>query len=134
MKNRYLCQSCRSDLKIKNSLIFSAQTANGLKGLVLFSPELGNYSIIHAPGFAYSEGEHIDFYCPVCHSNLGIPNIGKDLAEVVLVDEKKDEYHIIFSEIAGKQCTIKMKENEIVAAYGEDADEFSNFWGAGPRY
>jgi len=101
---------------------------------VLFSPELGNYSIIHAPGFAYSDGEHIDFYCPVCHASLGIPNIGKDLAEVVLVDEKKDEYHIIFSEIAGKQCTIKMKENEIVAAYGEDADEFSNFWGEGPRY
>ncbi|MBK6966861.1 MAG: hypothetical protein IPH20_23910 [Bacteroidales bacterium] len=134
MKNRFLCPSCRSDLKIKNSVIFSARTEKGINGLVLFSPELGNYSILHVPAFTYTEGEHIDFYCPVCHANLGVPEIGKDLAEVIMMDEKKVEYNIIFSEIAGKQCTIKMKEKTIIESYGEDAGEFSNFWGEGPRY
>ena len=134
MKNRFLCPSCRSDLKIKNSVIFSARTEKGISGLVLFSPELGNYSILHVPAFTYAEGEHIDFFCPVCHANLGVPEIGKDLAEVIMMDEKKVEYNIIFSEIAGKQCTIKMKEKTIIESYGEDAGEFSNFWGEGPRY
>jgi hypothetical protein len=134
MKSRFLCPACRSDLKIKNSIIFSAQTEKGIKGLVLFSPELGNYSILHVPAFAYSGGEHIDFFCPVCHTDLGIHKVSKDLAGVVMIDEKKVEYNIIFSEIAGKKCTIKMKENTIVKSYGEDANEYSNFWGAGPKY
>lgn len=134
MKNRFLCPSCRSDLKIKNSVIFSAQTEKGLKGLVLLSPELGNYSILHVPAFSYKDGEHIDFFCPVCHTDLGIHKVSKDLAGFIMIDEKKVEYNIIFSEIAGKQCTIKLKENTIVESFGEDAGEFSNFWGAGPKY
>jgi len=134
MKNRFLCPSCRSDLKIKNSVIFSAQTEKGIKGLVLLSPELGNYSILHVPAFKYSDGEHIDFFCPVCHSDLGIPNVSKDLASVIMIDERKVEYNIVFSQIAGKKCTIKMKENAIIESYGDNADEFSNFWGAGPKY
>lgn len=134
MKNRFLCPSCRSELKIKNSVIFSAKTEKGLRGLVLFSPELGNYTILHVPGFTYMEGEHIDFFCPVCHANLGVPEKGKGLAEVVMIDEKGEEYKIIFSETAGKQCTLKIKENTIVESYGDDADEFSNFWGTGPKY
>ncbi len=134
MKNRFLCPSCRADLKIKNSVIFSAHTTGGNKGLVLFSPELGNYSIVHVPGFSYTEGEHIDFYCPVCHANLGLPEKGKDLARVLMIDSKQTEYSIVFSEIAGKQCTLKMKEDTIVESYGEDAGEFANFWGAEPRY
>lgn len=134
MKNRFLCPSCRSDLKIKNSVIFSAQTESGIRGLVLLSPELGNYSILHVPEFIYKEGDHIDFFCPVCHTDLGIPDISKNLAGVVMIDEKKVEYNIVISEIAGKQCTMKIKENNIVESFGRDADEFSNFWGAGPKY
>ncbi|MBK6347095.1 MAG: hypothetical protein IPN08_09435 [Bacteroidales bacterium] len=134
MKNRFLCPSCRSDLKIKNSVIFSAQTENGIRGLVLFSPELGNYSILHVPSFSYNAGDHIDFFCPVCHASLGIPEVNRDLAEIIMIDEKKVEYRIIFSEVAGKQCTMKIKENNIVESFGDDAGEFSNFWGAGPTY
>jgi len=115
-------------------VIFSAQTEKGLKGLVLLSPELGNYSILHVPAFSYKDGEHIDFFCPVCHTDLGIHKVSKDLAGFIMIDEKKVEYNIIFSEIAGKQCTIKLKENTIVESFGEDAGEFSNFWGAGPKY
>lgn len=134
MKNRYLCPSCRSDLKIKNSVIFSAQTLTGIRGLVLLSPELGNYSILHVPSFSYNPGDHIDFFCPVCHANLGIPDVNQDLAEIIMIDENKEEFRIVFSEIAGKQCTMKIKENTIVESFGENADEFSNFWGAAPSY
>jgi len=134
MKNRYLCPSCRSDLKIKNSVIFSAQTEKGIRGLVLLSPELGNYSILHVPEFSYAAGDHIDFFCPVCHTSLGIPEVNKDLAGVIMIDEKEVEYNIIFSEVAGKKCTMKVKENNIIESYGDDAGEFSNYWGAQPGY
>jgi hypothetical protein len=134
MKTRFLCPSCRSDLKIKNSVILSAQTEKGLKGLILLSPELGNYSILHVHSFTYADGEPIDLFCPICHANLGIPEVNKDLAEVIMIDEKKVEYNIIFSKITGKKCTIKLKENTIVESFGEDAGEFSNFWGVGPKY
>lgn len=134
MENRFLCPSCRSDLKIKNSVIFSAQTEKGNRGLVLFSPDLGDYSILHVPAFEYSIGEHIDFFCPVCHASLGIPDVSKDLAGVIMIDDKMVEYNIIFSEVAGKKCTMKIRENAIVESFGEDAAEFSNFWGVGPAY
>ena len=134
MKNHYLCPKCRAELKIKDYIIFSAETEKGIKGIILLSPELGNYTIIHDDKFKYEEGEHIDFYCPVCRSNLAIPEVNKDLAEVIMIDEKNVEYKIVFSEIAGKKCTMKIKDQNIIEAFGEDADEYQNFWGAGPRY
>ncbi|MEZ5197357.1 MAG: hypothetical protein R2764_13450 [Bacteroidales bacterium] len=134
MKNRYLCPQCRSDLKIVDHIIFSAKTQKGIKGILLISPELGDYTILHDDQFRYEQGEHIDLFCPVCQGNLAIPAVDKDLAEVILIDEKGVEYEIIFSEVAGKKCTIKMKDKKIVESYGDDVDEYTNYWGAGPQY
>lgn len=100
----------------------------------MLSPELGNYTILHDEHFSYKKGEHLDFFCPVCRTNLGIPEVNKDLAEVLMVDNKGVEYRIIFSEIAGKKCTIQVKGDKLVQAFGEDAEGYTNFWGAGPRY
>lgn len=134
MKNRFICPKCRSDLKIGDHIIFSTQTERGLRGVLLISPELGNYTIIHDDKFNFMEGEHVDFSCPVCHENLSIDEVDQDLAEVILIDENKEEYKIVFSEIAGKRCTMKIKDDKIIESFGEDADEFTNFWGSGPKY
>lgn len=134
MKNRYLCPKCKVDLKISDHIIFSAKTIKGSKGILLISPELGNYTILHDEQFNYDTGEHIDLFCPVCQANLAIPNIDEDLAEVLLIDEKNVEYKVIFSEIAGKKCTIKVKDKKIIKAYGDDADEYTNHWGVTPQY
>jgi hypothetical protein len=56
------------------------------------------------------------------------------MVEVIMIDENGMSFKIIFSKIAGKKCTIKMKEECIVEYYGEDIEEFWNFWGSGPRY
>ena len=134
MNNRYLCPKCRSELKIKDHIIFSAETEKGKKGILLISPELGNYTVIHDDKFEYDDGEHIDFYCPVCQAHLGIPQISSDLAEVIMIDEKNDEYKIIFCEIAGKECTIKIKDKLVVESFGEDVNDYQNYWGSGPNY
>lgn len=134
MENRFLCPKCRSELKVKNNIIFTAKNEMGDKGIILFNQNLGNYNLIHDPNFSIDKGEHIHFFCPICHSNLGIPKVNEDLAEVIMIDSNEIEYEIIFSVVAGKQCTIKLKDNSIIEKYGDDADEYQNFWGAGPSY
>jgi len=134
MNKRYLCPHCRSDLKVGDHIVFSAETEKGKKGVLMLSPDLGDYTILQDDHFSYKDGEHIDFFCPVCHGNLGIPDVSKDLAEVLMVDENGEEYEIIFSGVAGKKCTIQIKGDKVIRSFGEDADEYTNFWGEGPRY
>ncbi|MBN2175643.1 MAG: hypothetical protein JW731_16050 [Bacteroidales bacterium] len=134
MDNRFLCPHCRSDLKVGDHIVFAATNRFGRKGVLMLSPELGNYTILHDEHFKYKPGEHLDFYCPVCHGNLAIPHVSKELAEVLMVDDEGVEYRIIFSEIAGKKVTIQVKDDQMVKVFGEDADSYTNFWGIGPRY
>lgn len=134
MRNSYVCPSCRSHLKVTDKIIFSVITSRGKAGLLLLSPELGDYSVIYHNSLTIEEGEHVDFFCPVCHENLGIKNVNPDFAEVILIDEGGKEYKLVFSEIAGKRCTYKIADNDILESYGEDADEFTNFWGESPKY
>ncbi|MCD4746556.1 MAG: hypothetical protein K8R58_09665 [Bacteroidales bacterium] len=133
MKKSYLCPKCRSQLKITDYIILSAKTEKGNAGLLLFTPQLGDYTIIKHPLFNFEEGEHIDFFCPVCSENLSAADINKNLAEVIMIDEKNHEYKILFSEIAGQKCTYKIK-NDDIEAFGEDALEYTNFWGVNPKY
>ncbi|MCD4676004.1 MAG: hypothetical protein K8S18_08425 [Desulfobacula sp.] len=119
---------------ITDYITFIVKTESGGTGLLLVSPELGNYSVIHHASLNYVEGQHIDFFCPVCHENLGMKKLSSDLAEVIMVDENGNEYEIIFSEIAGKKCTYKVKNQNIIASFGKDSDEHTNFWGEYPKY
>jgi len=100
MSNRFLCPKCRAELKIRDNIIFTGETEQGQRGIILLNQNLGNYNLLHEPNFKYSEGEHIHFFCPICHIDLGIPDINNDLAEVIMIDENNDEYGIIFSVVA----------------------------------
>ncbi len=134
MDRKYYCPKCKALLNVREYIVFVANNNANERGIVLLSPSLGDYKIIHPPEFRYEEGDRLEFFCPVCHESLAIPYINKDLAEVDMVDKNNERYKIAFSEIAGKKCTIKIKDNSIVEMYGDDADEYKNFWGAGPRY
>jgi len=134
MKNRFECPSCRALLNVRDHIVFSAENSKGQRGIFLLSSELGNYQMMHDPEFEYRSGEHLDFYCPVCNHSLGIPKVNMDLAEILLVDDKGEEFEIVFSEIAGKKLTMKIKDNTLVKSYGVNDDEFQNYWGEKPRY
>ena len=134
-ENRFLCPKCRAELKVKNSLIFVGVNEKKEKGLILFSPELGNYQLVHTADFNFSEGEHIEFLCPVCQADLSLSNTKKHLAEVLMIDQVGDEYEIVFSEIAGNTTTIQIKDNKVVDFYGDDdPSEYMNIWGSSPQY
>jgi hypothetical protein len=134
MENKYLCPKCRALLNIRENIIFSAENSKKQKGIFLLNADLGNYQMLHDPEFKYESGDRIDFYCPVCNNSLGIPKINKDLAEILMIDKNGEEYEIVFSEIAGKRLTMKIRDNTVVESFGDDASDFQNYWGEGPRY
>ena len=105
-----------------------------LKGILLLNAELGNYQMMHDPEFEYKSGDHINFYCPVCHHSLGIPKVSESLAKIRMIHENGEEFEIVFSIIAGKELTMKIKNNTIIESFGDGAEEYQNYWGEVPRY
>ncbi|MDZ7797112.1 MAG: hypothetical protein U5N56_08735 [Candidatus Marinimicrobia bacterium] len=83
MKYDYVCPFCRGHLKVKNSVIFSARKENGDRGLLLLSPEPGDYSVRKHRTFPLKDGERTDMYCPICHSNLMAQNYNENLARII---------------------------------------------------
>lgn len=128
MDNSYLCPYCRGNLKVSGHIVFSAKSKSGNRGILFFSPKLGDYQIQHNQNFNFSQGERLEILCPMCHANLTAMNVNKNLAEVILVDQKNDEYDIYFSEIVGEKCTYKI-HNKDVETFGENSSNYMNFFG-----
>lgn len=132
-KSEFKCPYCNGQLKAHTKIILSARKPNGQRGIILFSPKLGEYEIIKHDTFKLEEGEHLDMLCPLCHANLTDQTVDKNLAKILMIDDKGDEYQIYFSEIVGKRCTYQIRGKK-VQAFGKDAGEYLNYWGVEPRY
>lgn len=133
MKHRdFQCPFCAGQLYLNERIVFTAQKHDGTRGLILLTPELGDYRAIKHPSFKISIGEHVDFFCPLCNKNLVVERNGKKFTLVTMI-EMGEEFDILFSQIAGEKCTYVIGENYF-KAYGEDADENTNFWGEKPNY
>lgn len=134
MKNDYLCPKCKSYLKANNKIIFSAKKQNGKLGLILLSSELGDYNVITHSSYKLEKGEKLEILCPLCHKILSAPDINKNLAMVLMVDEGGNEFEIYFSEIVGEKCTYKIKGGKLKEVYGHDSEKYTNFFGETPGY
>ncbi|MEN8224319.1 MAG: hypothetical protein ABFS05_03070 [Bacteroidota bacterium] len=131
--HNFICPKCRSQLVPNTKIVLLAKLQDGSQGLLLLSPILGEYSATTHAAFNVNEGDKVDIFCPVCHEDLGDYNDHKNLARVIMIDDREEEYDIVFSEIIGQQCTYKIHGEE-VEKYGEEADLYTNFWGVAPRY
>lgn len=130
MKNSYLCPYCKGHLKIKDYIIFAAKTSeNNKRGLIFISPQLGDYHHLSHSSFKLSEGDKIQFLCPLCHANLAALSINQNLAEVIMVDLDGKEHDIYFSEIVGEKCTYKI-HNKDIQTFGENSDKYVNYFGS----
>ena len=132
-ENNFLCPKCRSQLVPNKKIVLLAKLSDGSAGLLLLSPILGEYSATTHSAFQVSAGDKVDISCPVCHEDLGDYKDNQNLARVIMIDDRAEEYDIVFSEIIGQRCTFKV-QGEKVESYGEDADIYTNFWGETPRY
>ncbi|MFP4471076.1 MAG: hypothetical protein ACLFPE_10355 [Bacteroidales bacterium] len=132
MEPSFHCPFCHGQLYVNERIVLSAQSDKGLKGLILLTPDLGDYRAMKHPSFKIEVGEHVDFFCPICHANLIVERKGKKFTHIMMLDTG-EEFEVLFSQIAGEKCTYVVGENS-VKAFGEDADANTNFWGAAPSY
>lgn len=128
MAVEYLCKVCRGHLKVKTSIILSAQKINSSKGgLILLNPEIGNYTTTTHETFKIEEGAEYIYTCPICHSQLNSAKY-KHLVRVIMIDEDKKEYNIYFSGIAGEKCTYKIRGNKVEEKKGPDVRIYSKYF------
>jgi hypothetical protein len=132
MERNFHCPFCHGQLCVNQRVVFSALNEDGQRGLVLLTPELGDYKALKHPSFKVKEGQHVDFFCPICHNNLIVEKKDEKFTRVMML-ELGEEYEVLFSQIAGEKSTYVIGENS-VRTYGKDAHEFTNFWGEAPSY
>ena len=132
MEKSFHCPFCHGQLYINEHIVFSARSESHQRGLVLLTPDLGDYRAIRHPDFRIHTGEHVDFYCPICHANLMFEKNGKKFTRIMMM-EVGEEYEVLFSQIAGERATYVIGD-KTVKAFGDDANEGINFWGNTPAY
>lgn len=132
-KNDFLCPKCKGHLRPADNIILSAKTSDGDMGLLLLSPQLGEYTITKHKSYKIKEGEHLEIFCPICNENLASFHEHVNLAKIIMIDEQNNKSEIVFSKIMGEKCTYKVMQDK-VEPYGPDAQAYYNYWGVGPRY
>ena len=134
MANDYICPHCKGQLKIDKDIIFLTKTKNGDSGLVLISPEIGDYNYKSHPSVHYADGDHINFICPICYENLDASEYGsKNLAKILMIDDDGKQHNIIFSKIKGQKCTYKISDDTF-EAFGNNSEDYMNFFGETPMF
>jgi hypothetical protein len=119
MGQSFLCPKCSGHLKVGESVVFSTRTKQGQVGLILLSPQLGNYKVVGHPSYDMKEGDIIEFFCPLCHVQLTSEK-NENLAKIIMIDDELRESEILFSKISGERCTYKIVDG-MVEEFGEDS-------------
>lgn len=125
MNLNYLCPICNSYINIGNLLLFSVKTKAGYTGIIALDTEIGNYAVVKNENLDYAEGDKLDFFCPVCHEALSSGR-HSSLAKIVMEDEDKKRFEILFSQVAGKKSTYKIT-GATMEMYGDDSAEYLDF-------
>jgi len=112
-------------MRVGDHIIFKVKNYKKQSGLMLLSPQIGNYTSIKHPDFEIQSGESLEYYCPVCDASL-ISDIHRDLAYVILKDGSGKRNDIYFSQIVGEHSTFET-DGEAVHVAGEDAGRYTYF-------
>lgn len=108
-----------------NRIVFTIKGKNNKMGILFLSPILGDYTYSSNPSFKINPGEKVEFHCPICHADLSVA--GSDtLARVVMREEERYEYYIVFSKKEGERCTYKLSEKDI-EHFGDHAHAYVDF-------
>ena len=125
MKNNFICPRCKGYLNVGESIILAASTMHKELGLVLLSPELGNYATQTNASFQIRKGEKYDFCCPMCQEKLAT-DLHDNLSRILMVENDYNQYEILFSKIAGEKSTYKII-GESVEVFGDNHSNYINF-------
>jgi hypothetical protein len=125
MESSFICPYCRGHLKVGDKVIFRVRNPKKACGILLLSPQIGNYSSVKHPEFEYAAGDALEFFCPLCSHSLST-TIDENLIYVVMVDDQKVEHNIYFSRISGERSTYQVT-GDTVTATGEHSDRYTYF-------
>ncbi len=132
MKRTYRCPQCQALLNPGTKIILRADWEGG-RGLLLFSPQPGNYDVIVPDGCVLRPQEAVRFSCPVCGSDLTSVH-DPALAEIAFSTGSGMSGTVAFSRVKGRHASYFITA-ERIRSYGEHAeDRGMNFWGAGPDH
>jgi len=131
MKSTYLCPHCHANLNPNVKIVLLASHRRR-KGLILLSPQPGNYKYVWDEHLAevVTPGVKVTFSCPVCHADL-TSKANRDFAELFLDSPDKKPKRVLFSRKHGTHATF-IEKGDVFAGYGEDVEEFgrTNFFGS----
>jgi len=124
MAYNYCCPSCKGHILVNDYITLSVKKRNGDVGLVLLSPEPGNYHLVTHATLDFKKGEILEVYCPICHHNLiCIPE--KNLARVMLEEETGELLTMLFSVVFGEHKTYQLdRKKKKVSHFGEHSGHF----------
>jgi len=125
MKKSFICPKCKGYLNVGEHIIIGAKSENKNSGLILFNPEIGNYTTKINSEFKINPGEKVDFFCPICNKKL-CSDIHDDLSKIIMIDTDNKRYEILFSKIAGEKSTYKII-GESIEVYGNDHSNYIDF-------
>jgi len=130
MRRAYFCPHCRGLLNPGTKVVFVIEHGRD-RGLMLLSPELGDYATVLAESFPIEPGTRNDFFCPICHHDLTSP-ASDNLVEILCRLPDDSEARVAFSRVAGEHATFVCGPRG-VASFGEHARlyESANFFGEG---
>jgi len=131
MKNTFVCPHCQGVLN-PNVKILLVAAFKRRKGLVLLSPQPGNYKFLCDSSLqdAFHAGDKINYSCPLCATDMTSES-NPNFARLELQAPSHDPRKVEFSRIFGTYATFVVDGGE-VTSYGEDADDIEgkNFFGA----
>jgi hypothetical protein len=130
MANDYYCPHCRASLNPGAHVVMRIGHQRQ-RGLVLLSPQVGNYRRVLPEGFTLQTGELANFGCPVCGDDLTSP-VNRKLGEVLLKRGTHDYARVNFSKVFGEKATFVVESNG-VHPFGVHAARYDdlNFFGEG---
>jgi hypothetical protein len=121
----FLCPECKEHIRVGENIIFKVKNSKKQSSLLLLSPQIGNYTSHKHRTFEIQTGESLEFFCPLCNASL-VSDIHKNLAHVILLDDKGNSNNVYFSRIVGEHSTFTT-DGESVHVAGEDAGRYTYF-------
>jgi hypothetical protein len=130
MTNRYYCPHCQGLLNPGTKVIFVIERGSE-RGLILLSPELGDYAVVLAEAISIEPGVLHRLYCPVCHGDL-TSSVNGNLVEILCREPDGSQSRVNFSRVGGEHATF-VRGPGGVQSYGEHAERYAtvNFFGVG---
>ena len=129
MKRTYFCPHCGATLNPNVKIVLTAVHGDE-RGLILLSPQPGNYKSIIPPELTLEVGDLLELYCPVCNADLAT---SPTIARVDFRFSTGTEGSVSFSRRYGEHATYLVSEDQVrtYGAHAEALDEGTNYFGVG---